>query len=188
MNFKTRLGLAFWGPPARHIFAVPNDDVVQTISSSDESDGAVRQAKTARKESLPTASPSIFKTLMAVEAKVNAIDDAMSKSKILDGVKKAILESFQCCICHSMPMTPLPIASTCCQRIIGCATCVNEWFANDDEAVKHCPMCNAEKGKNRTIVSLELMHFCAKPSLWLQMKKRAITTTLFLFLSLTLTE
>ena len=90
-----------------------------------------------------------------VETIVKSIDDTLTihspslepRGRIEDAVKRLISESFQCLICHEKPMTPPPAAASCCQRLVGCSICVNEWFRVDkrdeqNEVPKRYPSCN----------------------------------------------
>ena len=100
--------------------------------------------------------------IVASLANVETIDDTLTvhtlsldpRGRIEDAVKRLISESFQCLICHEKPMTPPPAAASCCQRLVGCSVCVNEWFRDDErnEVPKRCPSCNGPNGKRHSFI------------------------------------
>ena len=51
----------------------------------------------------------------------------------------AVTNVFKCMICHSLMTSPVSFAS-CCKQLLGCGTCLQSWFVNNDS----CPHCRAE--------------------------------------------
>ena len=83
-----------------------------------------------------------------------AFDEAMVLSKdnnIPPGLRQSLRETFKCRIClHGI--TPPVVTAKCCRIILGCESCVNEWFRGDDALTKPCPSCRMERGYNETMV------------------------------------
>ena len=66
-------------------------------------------------------------------------------SKIPIGIRIALTDTFQCRICQSTIVPPV-ISTKCCKIILGCETCVNEWYSGDEALTKSSPSCRAERG------------------------------------------
>ena len=64
------------------------------------------------------------------------IDDTIEKRVKIDEV---IATLFKCMICHDKMISPISI-SLCCKQLRGCATCVDQWFGNNNT----CPHCRTE--------------------------------------------
>ena len=71
-------------------------------------------------------------------------DDTLNIQDTLTAIDKKLSflnelgQGFQCIICKSLAV--LPVISPCCQRVIGCESCVNNWMA----ANERCPLCSTE--------------------------------------------
>ena len=48
-----------------------------------------------------------------------------------------LAQVFHCVICKSMSVAP--VVSPCCQRVIGCHSCAEQWFNNSTR----CPLCSS---------------------------------------------
>ncbi len=75
-----------------------------------------------------------------------------SSSNIPLGLQRLIRDSFQCKICLAAPITPPVMLSKCCKTIIGCESCVNQWYSGDDALTKMCPNCRVERGYSETML------------------------------------
>ena len=51
-------------------------------------------------------------------------------------------QGFQCVICKSTAKTPV---SPCCQRVVGCESCVNNWVSSQSQESR-CPLCSTSGG------------------------------------------
>ena len=68
------------------------------------------------------------------------------------GLRKVLLETFQCCICQST-MSPPIIFGHCCKSLIGCQACVDHWFRGDGGLMQQaCPRCRTERAYAETCV------------------------------------
>jgi len=52
-------------------------------------------------------------------------------------------QGFQCVICKSTATTP--VVSPCCQRVVGCESCVNNWVSSQSQESR-CPLCSTSGG------------------------------------------
>ena len=46
-----------------------------------------------------------------------------------------------------------------CKVILGCESCVNEWFSGEEALTKKCPACNCVRGYNETLLLRGLNEF-----------------------------
>ena len=67
------------------------------------------------------------------------------------GLLRLLRDSFQCNICHIVPLKPPVIITKCCKRLAGCQSCVDQWFSGHDALTKACPVCRQERGYNETM-------------------------------------
>ena len=65
---------------------------------------------------------------------------------------KPMRDTFECHICHCVPIVPPVIVTKCCKTILGCSTCVNSWYSGQEALTKTCPSCRAERGYNETML------------------------------------
>ena len=54
-------------------------------------------------------------------------------------------DSFICNICRKSPMRPPIIYARCCKRLIGCQSCIDEWYVGSEQSTT-CPVCWSERG------------------------------------------
>ena len=62
------------------------------------------------------------------------------------GIVKLLQDAFMCKICHSTHIIPPVIATTCCNSLLGCESCVNNWYGGSESLSKKCPHCNEPRG------------------------------------------
>ena len=60
---------------------------------------------------------------------------------------------------HMLPVRPPVIVTKCCKVVLGCDSCVNDWFSGPDALTKSCPSCRAERGYNETMLLRGLDEF-----------------------------
>ena len=58
-------------------------------------------------------------------------------------------QAFKCKICLDTSVPPI-IVTKCCRSILGCQSCVDQWYAGDDGLSKSCPNCRADRGYAET--------------------------------------
>ena len=155
-------GLQFWKCPSRRLYAVKQGMKERVGSESariiltdseEEEDFECPPKKKPRKDASEKQLDSIMKDVSSIK---DGIADMLSlqhsANRIPLGLLKIIRDSFKCCICHAVPMTPPVIVAKCCKSIVGCESCVNEWYSGIDALTKDCPKCRAERGYNETLL------------------------------------
>ena len=65
-------------------------------------------------------------------------------------VIKLVSDAFKCKICLKAPMNPPVTATRCCNVLLGCSTCINEWYSGDGGLDKSCPNCRDSRGYAQT--------------------------------------
>lgn len=65
-------------------------------------------------------------------------------------VIKLVSDAFKCKICLIAPMSPPVIATRCCNVLLGCSTCINEWYSRDGGLDKSCLNCRESRGYVQT--------------------------------------
>ena len=85
-----------------------------------------------------------------------------SDTNIPLGVRSVLRDTFNCQICHSVPVKPPVIMTKCCKNIPGCQECTNTWYSGPEVMTRSCPMCHAEQGCNETMVLCGLTDFLGK--------------------------
>lgn len=62
------------------------------------------------------------------------------------GLLTIIKETFKCHICLCSPISPPAMFGRCCRQIIGCKSCVDNWYKGEEGITKQCPLCRCERG------------------------------------------
>ena len=93
--------------------------------------------------------------LSALESKVDGIKSALT---VMDSASIAsiplplvhvLMQTFQCVICLAVIEPPVAYAS-CCQRLLGCMTCVDQWFKTSRSVLQaQCPHCKSPRGYSK---------------------------------------
>ena len=65
-------------------------------------------------------------------------------------VIKLVSDAFKCKICLKAPMDPPVIATRCCNVLLGCSTCINEWYSGEGGLDKRFPNCREPRGYAQT--------------------------------------
>ena len=60
---------------------------------------------------------------------------------------RTMQETFKCRICLSVPIKPPILVSKCCKVILGCESCINQWYSGPEALTKQC---KHERGYNET--------------------------------------
>ena len=96
-------------------------------------------------------SSDLTKDMKSVKRSIQSILSLTKDSKIPLGLKKVLKDAFKCVICMGVVKPPV-ITGRCCQRILGCESCVNKWFSGPDALQKACPHCSSPRGYSETIM------------------------------------
>ena len=76
------------------------------------------------------------------------IDKLTEVSDVNSLLYQSIKQSFKCCICMKVSR---PInTSGCCQRPIGCTSCVERWFEREERCTS--PLCKNDDGREKRFV------------------------------------
>ena len=67
------------------------------------------------------------------------------ESSIPLGLKRIMMDTFQCSICMSAPVVPPVIYARCCKRLLGCQACVDTWYGGEEGKMQKCPICRSER-------------------------------------------
>ena len=122
---------------SRKIFAVKEDTGFKK-----------RKKKSSDSDSDTEADPrsnALVSKLDLVYVKVSKILDVSPNLPMPVGLLAVIKETFSCHICLN-PISPPAIFGRCCRRVIGCQSCVNEWYRGEEGMSKQCPLCRGERG------------------------------------------
>ena len=68
------------------------------------------------------------------------------------GLKRILRETFKCRVCHTVPINPPVIVIKCYQTILGCDSCLNSWYSEEDALTETFPSCRAARGYNETML------------------------------------
>ncbi|XP_056598225.1 uncharacterized protein LOC130416191 [Triplophysa dalaica] len=143
MDSEGTRGSAFWKQNARKIFAVKEEHFLQLQASKKrrlsrrEDTGldlvfdrieevvlasqGLQEVSTTMKELMEFANSNRRTTLSLTEAQAAAVRDA-----------------FACIVCKSQVVEPM--VSSCCQSLVGCRSCIEEWQKNS----AFCPKCRID--------------------------------------------
>ena len=165
--FLLYAGLKFWKTGSRKIFAVKEEDVERLrgkgknkrsaiLFNSDEDEDsdefATLSGKLSRKRKLLHATPEngtdpqlIMKDLAEIKKDLKSVLALTPESSIPLGLKRIMMETFQCSICMSPPVVPPVIYARCCKRLLGCQACVDTWYGGEEGKMQKCPICRSER-------------------------------------------
>ena len=118
----------------------------EDVDESSDEEPLVKKKKT----TIDTKLSSLEKDLCTIKDAVLDIQGINERSPLPIGLRRLLRDSFMCKICHSSLSPPI-IMSRCCKTIIGCESCVNNWFQGPDPLTKPCPWCTEDRGYNQTL-------------------------------------
>ena len=137
--------------PARKLFALSQvgnckrKHSAQVISDEDDDE---TDDFTERRPSKNAKSTKIDDMKLGINKINDNLDYIFKLSKDMTlppAVHTLITDTFECNICHSVPMSPPPIYGKCCKRLIGCQECVDKWYSTEEGISNACPICRGEK-------------------------------------------
>lgn len=80
-----------------------------------------------------------------IESKISKILDVGPHVPIPIGLLAIIKETFKCQICLGI-ISPPAIFGRCCRQMIGCRSCIDEWYKGEEGLTRQCPLCRGERG------------------------------------------
>lgn len=116
-------------------------------SSSDSDD---TQEKKPASKKLKDDVAEIKVELVGLREMIKDVMDISEAMPIPAPMLKLVKDAFRCKVCLSIPINPPVIATTCCETILGCATCINNWYSGDGGLDKSCPQCRQARGYAHT--------------------------------------
>lgn len=151
------LGLKFWRCPSRKVYAIPViPSKRKLVDSSDDSDvgGSTSEKKFSKQlKELNMLKGAVTNVQEELSECHNILKEVVEISKPIPiplPLMKLTKDAFKCSVCLSFPITPPVIATTCCETIIGCSKCINNWYSGDDGLDKSCPKCRGQRGYAHT--------------------------------------
>ena len=158
MHFNTsHAGFRFWKVNSRKFYAVPADDLIAPVRRRKRPrhqrswSPSPQQSECGCGEVLEELKVEIKEDLEQLKGKCDKIFQLTTDLKIPLGLKQLLVDSLQCRICHRSPMQPPIVMGKCCKSIIGCESCINQWYSGDDVLTKSCPNCRATCGYAETM-------------------------------------
>jgi hypothetical protein len=136
--------LKFWKVGSRKVFAVRKQETgnscIEINSDDDNKDDDFKSTPKKRKINIE----GVLNEVKEMRRDVKLIFHMSENMPVPPGLYKELYESFMCNICMSRPARPPIIYTRCCNRILGCQTCVDGWYRVDGVA-KKCPICRHER-------------------------------------------
>lgn len=159
------VGFQFWKANARKFYAIPDKDRQQSSRGQKKrqrmSDSTF-ETSTIQGESEDVSHLKQLKDMMtAIKASNDTILQLTKDSKVPLGLKKLLTDALKCHICQAVPFKPSIVMTKCCKSILGCESCVNNWYSGPDALTKTCPRCRAERGFCETMRVLGLDELAA---------------------------
>ena len=149
-------GIQFWKVPSRKLFAVDEANLPRQMLPS-------TAGESSRKRSAPQPTISDLEDdICRVDGKLDTMTAEFSELKrqlqdlfkvtgtsVPPALRLLFDEAFKCKICLDTSTPPI-IVTKCCRSILGCQSCVDQWYAGDDGLSKSCPNCRADRGYAET--------------------------------------
>ena len=131
------LGLKFWKVGSRKVYGVTIDDLKKMgYAAADSSSSDTELCEPPKKKICPSYG-DIDKNLRALKNQVDSLLEVQNTLKIPLSIRKLVIESFKCIVCHSV-MKPPVIFARCCKKLIGCENCVDTWYRGDQRGEANC--------------------------------------------------
>ena len=112
---------------------------------------------------------AVMNELLEVKATMTEMMTLQKTTRIPLSLLKIMRDTFQCSICHVVPVKPPVIITKCCKTVLGCSTCVNAWYSGQKALTKSCPKCRAPRGYNETMLLHGLDDFITKANSLLEL-------------------
>ncbi|XP_078346886.1 uncharacterized protein LOC144632162 [Oculina patagonica] len=147
-NPSTR-GSEFWGKGAMKIYACREVEFERIKLK--KAKAASRQGKKRGHSADRPSSLAEYTNTNLILEKLDEIEEAMQRNqgsgccKRLHDLDSALTATFKCTICLNV-MSPQGIVyAGCCDRLVACTECADEWYANSTA----CPHCRDEEGRTK---------------------------------------
>lgn len=90
----------------------------------------------------------IVSDITDIKEKMKALTEVSTATPVPLSLLSLLRTTFKCHICQDIISPPVTYAS-CCQSIIGCESCVDDWFKRNGEGsilTEKCPHCQSPRG------------------------------------------
>ena len=134
------IGLKFWKVGSRKIYAVHKEEIITHDNSSDDINPPKKRK-----------SQEIIQEIKSLRQEISSLKSSHVIIPPSSSLYGHMYESFLCQICRVSPAHPPVIFTNCCKMIIGCKTCVDEWYKNGMNLARNCPLCRAEMGATEVV-------------------------------------
>ncbi|XP_051945323.1 uncharacterized protein LOC127617357 [Xyrauchen texanus] len=132
----------YWKQNSRKIYAISEYDFVEFQNG--------RRAKASRRAEDSLSAQEVIgkinqlkqaaESLQDITTTINQLSElAKSKTTMPDACLHTLKDTFTCLICKALMEEPM--FSTCCESLVGCRTCVEQWLLTAD----HCLKCRAQE-------------------------------------------
>ncbi|XP_030589338.1 uncharacterized protein LOC115782935 isoform X1 [Archocentrus centrarchus] len=137
----------YWKQNSRKIYAIFEDDFVEfqngrTAKASRRADDSMSiQEVIGKIDQLKQAAES----LQDITSAINQLSELAKHTRkaVTDAHLHSVKDAFACLVCKALMEEPM--FSTCCESLVGCRTCVEQWLLTAD----HCLKCRAEEFDRR---------------------------------------
>lgn len=150
-------GVKFWKVGSRKLFAIVGNKKGKgkgkgkyKRDSDDFSDAEPGHAKKKAR---------LYDQVHAIELKVVKMLEVPPRFSFPANITSIIEDTFRCSICRISPIVPPVIYTRCCKQLVGCQSCVDEWYRDDHSMEKICPLCRESNGLGNTMVVLGMDGF-----------------------------
>ena len=116
------IGLKFWKVGSRKIYAVSSSELKRKGAADSSSDSDMEPPKSKRVLNCS----EIEKNIKAIRNQIDSLMSLQGTLQIPLSLRKLLLDSFKCIICHNVIEPPV-IYSRCCRRLLGCEQCIDTW-------------------------------------------------------------
>ncbi|RVE63439.1 hypothetical protein OJAV_G00136260 [Oryzias javanicus] len=135
-------GSTFWKQNSRKIFAVKEEDLLQLQVSkrrrlSRREDGGLIDVLD-KIEEVVLAAQGLQDVSSTMKDLMDMVSSNIRRVFLSEAQAAAVKQAFTCIICQGPVVEPM--VSTCCQSLIGCRSCTEEWQKNSI----FCPKCRAD--------------------------------------------
>ena len=107
---------------------------------------------TALTEDVATIKSNIHDILLETQearAEVKDIIKIKGANDIPIPLQQALTETLKCKICMAISKPPV-IFGKCCQQLLGCQSCIDQWFEGSNSFEKTCINCRQERAVTQT--------------------------------------
>ena len=141
---------------SRKLFAVETSAVEHHRDAENDEDSDMLMPLPKRKRpnesSLEVKIDEINEEIKSMKKEIQKFHNLAFRHKFSASLLSELEESFSCLICKRAPARKPLLGCIECSSVIGCQTCVNEWYSGANSLNKKCPKCRVERGLSKSII------------------------------------